>query len=198
MSVFPRFLLFYRVFEYFSAMGVQKYHKNFVQKNRVEKRKGFTKNSIKKSKADFVSNCFITFLGVSRRGEFENSIQKISKKCLRPWSFFGLWPSHLPLALPRGSPTFVLAGPLAGSGSHGCCPQMPFVLFPLLIALKGAMGLWPFYIGKSCGANIPGAFDGFSPSIDIWKLRWPDVFWARTGCGGRRVVLHRPAVFAGH
>jgi hypothetical protein len=37
MSVFPRLFLFYRIFGCFSAMGVQKHHKNVLQKNRVEK-----------------------------------------------------------------------------------------------------------------------------------------------------------------
>jgi hypothetical protein len=43
MSVFPRHFLFYRVFGFFSAMGVQKHYKNRFEKNRV------AKNTIKKT-----------------------------------------------------------------------------------------------------------------------------------------------------
>jgi hypothetical protein len=53
MSVSPRLLLFYRVFVFFSAMGVQKHYKNILQKNRAEKFvKKCTANVFTKNRAE--------------------------------------------------------------------------------------------------------------------------------------------------
>jgi hypothetical protein len=64
MSVFPRLFSFYRVFGCFSAMGVQKHYKKRFTKKIVSK--SFYKKFDQKSKTDFFSVVFLTFLGVSR------------------------------------------------------------------------------------------------------------------------------------
>jgi hypothetical protein len=80
-------------------------------------------------------------------------------------------------------------------------------LFSLLIALVGAIELWPLYNGKSYGAILSGAFDSFSFSIDFWKLEWWTSFWpsklpsmdmhalvASLGCLGAEFVLSKFAI----
>jgi hypothetical protein len=64
MSVFSRFVLFYRVFMCFSAMGVQKHYKKRFAKESC--RKVFTKNSTKNPKpifSRFLLSRFWAFLG---------------------------------------------------------------------------------------------------------------------------------------
>jgi hypothetical protein len=73
MSVFPRHF-FNPSFGCFSAMGV-------FQKNRVEK-------FLQKNRPKIQNRCFsrfflITFLGVSRRGEFKNTREKAHRRCHR-------------------------------------------------------------------------------------------------------------------
>jgi hypothetical protein len=63
VSVFPRFSGFYRVFGFFSAMGVQKHYKKRFQKNHVEK---FLQKVQPKIKHRIFTIFFITFMGVSR------------------------------------------------------------------------------------------------------------------------------------
>jgi hypothetical protein len=62
MPVFPRIALFYRGFERFLVMGVQKHQKNALQTSLCRKAEGFNK----KVKGLFSRCCFITFSGVSR------------------------------------------------------------------------------------------------------------------------------------
>jgi hypothetical protein len=64
-----------RVFGCFSAMGVQKHYKKRFTKKVVSK--GFYKKIDQRSKTDFFSDLFFlsTILGVSRQGEFKNTIQ---------------------------------------------------------------------------------------------------------------------------
>jgi hypothetical protein len=103
-QVFPcRFLLlflFYRVCGCFSATGVQKHHKSVSQKGRVEKLLQKNRQNIQSLAIAGIFCFVITFLGVSRRGEFENAIKK--QKMFGPVTFFA---SDLPThAAATGSP----------------------------------------------------------------------------------------------
>jgi hypothetical protein len=75
-------------FRVFLSDGGSKTHtkKRFAQKSR---REVFTKKREKKTqkKTDCFSISLITFLGVSRRGEFKNTIKKSGKKTDQPWYF---------------------------------------------------------------------------------------------------------------
>jgi hypothetical protein len=72
-------------------MGVQKHKKRKLPKNQP-----------KKSKLFFCRFCLITFLGFSRRGEFENTTKQFEQKCLTVPLF---WPlTHLPIT---GVPGFL-------------------------------------------------------------------------------------------
>jgi hypothetical protein len=71
-------------------MGVQKHYNKRFTKKIVSK--SFYKKIDKKSKTDFFlfldARCFfITFLGDSRRGEFKNTIKKLTKKLISPGTF---------------------------------------------------------------------------------------------------------------
>jgi hypothetical protein len=87
MSVFPRFILCYRVFGCLSAMGVQKHYKKRFAKTRVET---FVQNNRQKNLNPFFSRfSFITFKGVSRGGDFKNKTKNRGKSD-QPWYFFGI------------------------------------------------------------------------------------------------------------
>jgi hypothetical protein len=81
MSVFLVFL-FYRVFKHFSAMGVQKHHK-----------KPCTKRSCRILFRNKSTSTQVLVLGVSRRGEFENTTKQYRKHKPSPGPF---WPLTRP------------------------------------------------------------------------------------------------------
>jgi hypothetical protein len=77
-QVFPRFVLFYRILGGFLAMGLQKHYKKRCAKK--SRRKVFAKNRQENPNRFFKQ--LTTFWGFSWRGEFENTTEKRSKKCL--------------------------------------------------------------------------------------------------------------------
>jgi hypothetical protein len=90
-QIFLDLSLFYRVVGCFSARIVQKLYKNILQKVSVHAQKPLQKFSL-----DFFNHIV---LGVSRRGEFENTTKK-TENILRRVTFLA---SGL-LTYPRGSP----------------------------------------------------------------------------------------------
>jgi hypothetical protein len=94
ISVFPQLFLFYRVFRFFLAMGVQKhYKKRFTNKSC---RKVFQKIDQKIQNRLFLDFFLITYLDVSRWGEFKNTTKKSPKK---------IWPTLVLFWPPRNQPT---------------------------------------------------------------------------------------------
>jgi hypothetical protein len=92
---FSSIFLFYRVFRCFSAMGVQKHHKNLLQNNRVKK---FYKKIDKNPKPIFFSIFSSRFWA------------NIGEKNAQPWDLLGLRGTNQP----RRGPSF-FGGPL-GNG----------------------------------------------------------------------------------
>jgi hypothetical protein len=106
VSFSSTFFLFYRIFGCFSAMGVQKHYKKVLQKKSC--RKVFTKKSTRSPKPTFSRFLFITFLGVSRQGEFKNTIKKYRKNKSDPSPFLASDPpTHY-----GGHRFFFIGGPL--------------------------------------------------------------------------------------
>ena len=86
MSVFPRLLLFYRVFGCFSAMGVQKHYKKRFTKKSC--RKVFTNKSTKQSQTDFFSILFYHVFGrFSVRGVQKHDKKISGKNLTNPGTF---------------------------------------------------------------------------------------------------------------
>jgi hypothetical protein len=84
--------LVYRVFGCFSAREFKNTTTNILQKNSVEK--FLQKNRQNNPNPMFSWFSFITFLGVSRWGEFKKTIKKYQKNISDPGLF---WPlTHLP------------------------------------------------------------------------------------------------------
>jgi hypothetical protein len=102
----------FRVF--FSDGSPKTLQKTFYKKHRVEK--FLQKIRPKVQNQIFLELFFITFLGVSRRGEFKNTIKKISEKNVDPSPFLASDPpTH-----PQGSPIlFLLAAPWCTGGLLG-------------------------------------------------------------------------------
>jgi hypothetical protein len=139
MSVFPRFLCFIAFFGHFSAMGVQKYHKNFVQKNRVEK--SLQKNRPKNPKpilSRIVSSCFWHVWAFLGEGSSKNSYKNIKQISLTLPSTTGV-----PDLLFLPAPWLALVGAVLKR----------LALCQLLITLKRAMGLRPVYFKISLGLS---------------------------------------------
>jgi hypothetical protein len=107
VSFFSIFL-FYRIFECFSAMGVQKhYRKRFSTKKRVEKFLQNNRQKTKESKTDFFYDFFNRVFGrFSVRG-----VQKHDKKNIeKNLTLVRFWPlTHPPTT---GVTDFFFAGPL--------------------------------------------------------------------------------------
>jgi hypothetical protein len=78
MSVFPRLLLFYRIFGCFSAMGVQKHCKKRFAKKIVSK--SFYKKIDQKSKTDFFTIFCLSRFWVFLAEESSKTLQKKYRK----------------------------------------------------------------------------------------------------------------------
>jgi hypothetical protein len=107
MSVFPRLLLFYRIFGCFSAMGVQKHYKKRFAKKIVSK--SFNKKFDQKSKTDFFSIFVYHVFGCFSVRGVQKHDKKISKKTNLTLVIF--WPlTHLPTT--GVTDFFLIGGPL--------------------------------------------------------------------------------------
>jgi hypothetical protein len=112
----------FRVF--FSDGSSKTLQKTFCKKNRVEK--FLQKNRPKIQNRLFLDFLFITFLGVSREGEFKNTIKKYRKKINLTLVLF--WPlTHPPTT--GVTDFFLIGGPLGlpacvqRAVSPGCAPH---------------------------------------------------------------------------
>jgi hypothetical protein len=103
-----------RVSGCFLAMKVQTHHKTFCQKLKAPTKNRPPKKALPKSDLSFFSVLFITFLGVSRRGEFEITFFfKTEKTEFDPGPFLASDPptyhNH------TGVPSCCLGGPLSSA-----------------------------------------------------------------------------------
>jgi hypothetical protein len=103
-----------RFWVFFSDGSPKTLQKTFCKKNRVENFLQKVRPKTKNPKPIFSRNCFLTFLGVSRRGEIKNTIQKTAKK-INPTLVLFRTLTHPPTT---GVTDFFFGGPLKKAESR--------------------------------------------------------------------------------